>query len=63
MRCTSSCSASWFGKFQEALKVDDRDVIERCLDAVAHSICDPERDEGYLREGNVAVAQFEIERA
>jgi hypothetical protein len=25
--------------------------------------CDPEPDDGYLREGNVAVAQFEIEGA
>ncbi|MGO8657625.1 antitoxin, partial [Rhizobium ruizarguesonis] len=37
--------------------------IERALTLLLTRFCDPEPDEGYLREGNVAVAQFEIEGA
>ncbi|WP_156387077.1 MULTISPECIES: hypothetical protein [unclassified Rhizobium] len=38
-------------------------IIERALTLLLTRFCDPEPDEGYLREGNVAVAQFEIEGA
>lgn len=55
--------AGAIAKFQEALKGNDREVIGRALTLLLTRFCDPEPDEGYLREGNVAVAQFEIEGA
>lgn len=53
--------AGAIAKFQEALKGDNRDVIERALTLLLTRFCDREPDDGPLREGNVAVAQFEIE--
>jgi hypothetical protein len=48
-------------KFSEAMEGKHRDVIEKALDLILKRFCDPNPDEGYLREGPVAVARFEIE--
>ncbi len=46
--------------FAEALKGHHADTIREALEIVARRFTDPDPDDGYLREGPVAVAQFEI---
>jgi hypothetical protein len=48
-------------RFKDALKGKHAEVIGSALTILSKRFCDPNPDEGYLREGPVAVAQFEIE--
>lgn len=48
-------------RFKDALKGKHAEVIGSALAILSKRFCDPNPDEGYLREGPVAVAQFEIE--
>lgn len=48
-------------KFKEALAGKHGEVIRSALAILSKRFCDPNPDEGYLREGPVAVAQFELE--
>ena len=50
-------------KFLEALKGKHADVIAEALTILRRRFCDPVVVDGYLREGPVAVAKFEIEGA
>jgi len=49
------------GMFREALKDKHGKVITEALTILHKRFCDAVPDEGYLREGNVAVAKFEID--
>jgi hypothetical protein len=49
------------GKFKEALTGKHAEIIGVALTILMKRFCDPKPDEGYLREGPVAVARFEIE--
>ncbi|UVK48933.1 antitoxin (plasmid) [Mesorhizobium sp. AR07] len=48
-------------KFKKALAGKHGEVIRSALAILSKRFCDPNPDEGYLREGPVAVAQFELE--
>ena len=48
-------------KFEEAVLGNHREVIGAALAILFKRFCDANADEGYLREGPVAVARFEIE--
>lgn len=48
-------------KFTEALEGKHGEVIRAALAILSKRFCDPNPDEGYLREGPVAVARFELE--
>jgi hypothetical protein len=48
-------------KFKEALAGKHGETIGTALAILVKRFCDPTPDEGYLREGPVAVARFEIE--
>lgn len=48
-------------RFKEAMGGKHAEVIGSALTILSRRFCDPNPDEGYLREGPVAVAQFEIE--
>lgn len=48
-------------KFKDALSGRHAEIIGSALDILSKRFCDPNPDEGYLREGPVAVAQFEVE--
>lgn len=47
--------------FKDAMAGKHRDIIGAALAILQKRFCDPKPDEGYLREGPVAVALFEIE--
>ncbi len=47
-------------KFKDAMSGAHRGVIDEALAILLKRFCDPTEDEGYLREGPVAVARFEI---
>lgn len=47
-------------KFKDAMSGAHRGVIDEALAILLKRFCDPREDEGYLREGPVAVARFEI---
>lgn len=47
-------------KFKEALGGKHHEVIQQALAILLKRFCDRNPDDGYLREGPVAVAQFEI---
>lgn len=47
--------------FKDAMAGKHRDIIGAALVILQKRFCDPKPDEGYLREGPVAVALFEIE--
>lgn len=48
-------------KFRQALAGKHTEVIRQALGILRMRFCDPNPEEGYLREGPVAVAQFEID--
>ncbi|WP_245437275.1 antitoxin [Mesorhizobium helmanticense] len=48
-------------KFKDALTGKHAGIIGEALAILLKRFCDPKPDEGYLREGPVAVARFEIE--
>ncbi|TIN45885.1 MAG: antitoxin [Mesorhizobium sp.] len=48
-------------KFKDALTSKHAGIIGDTLAILQKRFCDPKADEGYLREGPVAVARFEIE--
>lgn len=48
-------------KFKEALTSKHGKTVRAALEILLKRFCDPNPDEGYLREGPVAVARFEIE--
>jgi hypothetical protein len=48
-------------KFKDAMAGKHSDIIGATLAILLKRFCDPNLDEGYLREGPVAVARFEIE--
>ena len=48
-------------KFKDTLAGQRAAVISAALAILRKRFCDPNPDEGYLREGPVAVARFEIE--
>jgi hypothetical protein len=48
-------------KFKDAMAGKHGDIISGALAILLKRFCDPQPDEGYLREGPVAAAQFEIE--
>lgn len=47
-------------KFKDTMAGKHSDIIGAALAILLTRFCDPKRDEGYLREGPVAVARFEI---
>ena len=49
------------GMFREAMEGKHGEVITEALSILRRRFCDAAPDEGYLREGNVAVAKFEID--
>jgi hypothetical protein len=49
------------GSFREALQSKHGTVVAAALTILRRRFCDDTPDGGYLREGNVAVAKFEIE--
>jgi hypothetical protein len=53
--------AGAIARFKDALKGTHAEVIGSGLAILSKRFCDANPDEGYLREGPVAVAQFEIE--
>jgi len=48
-------------KFQEALKGKHGDVVRQALSLLRHHFCDDQKTEGYLKDGPVAVAKFELD--
>lgn len=48
-------------RFKDAMAGKHSDIISTALAILLKRFCDPNPDEGYLREGPVAVARFEIE--
>lgn len=48
-------------KFREALAGKHGETVRAALSLLLKRFCDPKPDEGYLREGPVAAARFEIE--
>lgn len=48
-------------KFREALAGKHGETVRAALTLLLKRFCDPKPDEGYLREGPVAAARFEIE--
>ncbi len=50
-------------RFKDAMGGKHAEVIGAALAILSRRFCDPNPEEGYLREGPVAVAQFEIEGA
>lgn len=48
-------------KFKEALAGKHGDTVGAALAILLKRFCDPKSDEGYLREGPVAAARFEID--
>lgn len=48
-------------KFKDAMVGKHGDIIGAALAILLKRFCDPKHEEGYLREGPVAVARFEIE--
>ncbi len=49
------------GAFVGALKGPHSEVVERALKILSTRFTDPNPDEGYLRDGPVAVAKFDID--
>jgi hypothetical protein len=52
---------SAIAKFQEALAGKHGETVHAALMILLNRFCDPKPDEGYLREGPVAAARFEID--
>ncbi len=48
-------------KFKDALNGKHADIVVNALNILLKRFCDPNPNEGYLREGPVAVAKFEIQ--
>jgi hypothetical protein len=48
-------------EFQEALTGKHGDVVRQALSLLRHHFCDDQKAEGYLKDGPVAVAKFELD--